>query len=124
VFEQLNELKYKAENGKTYVVYFLEFWVATDGTGDFLVKYQIRGEDSDFFWYGRMSRERAAQDLKLPKKALQKMPDAELQEHVAHHLKHVFMHVIKKGLDKGFEKSHTEFVFSVETPIIKRKWCD
>jgi hypothetical protein len=122
MFEQLNELKYNAENGKTYIVYFLEFWVATDGTDDYFVKYQIRGEDKDFFWFGRMSRERAIQDLKLSENTLKKMPDREIQEQVAHHFKHVFLHVLKRGLDKGFEESHTEFVFSVETPITKRRW--
>ena len=121
MFESLNELKYKAENGETYLIYFLEFWVADD-TKDFLVKYQIRREGKEIFWYARMSGERAAHDLNLPKKTFEKTLEKELQTQVAQHLNKLFVHVIKKGLDKGFEESHTEFVFSVETPIVRRTW--
>ena len=122
MFEQLNELKYRAQNGKTYLIYFLEFWVATENSGDFLVKYQIRHENKEIFWYARMTRARAAHDLQITEHTLDKMTEQELKEQVAHHLKKQFMHVLKKGLDKGFEESHTEFVFSVETPILKRTW--
>ncbi|KPK70342.1 hypothetical protein AMJ87_08975 [candidate division WOR_3 bacterium SM23_60] len=121
MFESLNELKYTAVNGETYLIYFLEFWVADD-TKDFLVKYQIRREGKEIFWYARMSQERAAHDLHVAKEAFEKTPEKELQTQVAQHLKKLFVHVIKKGLDKGFEESHTEFVFSVETPIEKRRW--
>jgi hypothetical protein len=121
VFESLNELRYTAENGETYLIYFLEFWVAED-TNDFLMKYQIRREGREIFWYARMSRERAAHDLHLPSEAFEKQPADVLQAQVAQHLKKLFVRVIKRGLDKGFEESHTEFVFSVETPIEKRTW--
>ncbi|KPK73710.1 hypothetical protein AMJ87_00885 [candidate division WOR_3 bacterium SM23_60] len=121
MFESLNELKYTAENGKTYLIYFLKFWVAED-THDFLTKYQIRRAGKEIFWYARMSRERAAHDLNLPRATFGKTPSKALQTQVAQHLKKLFVHVIKKGLDRGFEESHTEFVFSVETPIEKRTW--
>jgi hypothetical protein len=121
MFESLNELKYTTESGKTYLIYFLKFWVAED-TKDFLLKYQIRHEGKEIFWYARMSPERAARDLNLLGEVFDKTLEKDVLTQVGQHFKKLFIHVIKKGLDKGFEESHTEFVFSVEIPIKKRTW--
>jgi hypothetical protein len=122
MFEQLNELKYKAESGKQYTIYFLKFWKAKDKRNDFIVKYQIRSEDKDFVWYGRISKERVMADLELKPKDKQKMSHDKLEYRIQQHLKKLLVHVIKKGLDKGFEEPNTEFVFYKKPPITKRVW--
>lgn len=122
MFEQLNEFKYNAENGKTYIIYFLKFWKVENKKKDFIVKYQIRSSDRDFIWYGRISKKRVISDLKLMPKDIKKIPDKELEYRIQEHLKKLFIYVIKKGLDKGFEEPNTEFVFYKEPPIAKRVW--
>ncbi len=122
MFEQLNELKYKAQNGETYLVYFLKHWEATDKRGDSIVKYQIRSSDKDFVWYGRISRERAVSDLKSMPKEKGKISKKELDDRIIAHLKRLFVYVAKKALDKGYEQADTEFVFYVKPQIEKRTW--
>jgi len=123
MFEQLNELKYNAQNGKTYLMYFLKYWKLSE-QGDFIVKYQIRSSDRDFVWYGRISKERAVSDLKLTQKDAQKIPEKELNDRIEAYLKRLFVYVAKKGLDKGYEKADTEFVFLKNRSVTKRIWCE
>lgn len=118
MLQQLNEFKYQAETGKVYVVYFLKFWEA----GDFIVKYQITASDRDFFWYGRISKERALLDLKISEDEAESMAKDDFQNKIREHLKMLFTSVMKKGLDKGFEESNTEFMFFKEPAIAKRVW--
>lgn len=120
MFEQLNELKYNAKTGKTYIMYFLKFWRAEDKKDDFIVKYQINSSDKEFFCYGRISKKRAMSDLKLTTKDVKKLSDRELEQKIQGYIKRLLLYVIKRGLDKGFEESHTEFVFYVKPPITKR----
>ena len=122
MFEQLNELKYKAQNGKTYLMYFLKYWEAADKSGDLIVKYQIRSSDKDFVWYGRISRERAVSDLKSMPRKKGKLSKKELNDRIKAHLKRLFVYVAKKGLDKGYEQADTEFVFYKKPHIEKRIW--
>ena len=122
MFEQLNELKYSAASGKSYIMYFLKFWKAEGKKDDFLVKYQIRSSKKDFFWYGRISKQRAKSDLQLTAKDAKKMSDEELQSQIKQHLKKILVHVIKKGLDKGFEEPNAEFIFYTKPLIQKRVW--
>ena len=122
MFEQLNELKHTAENGRTYVIYFLKSWQSKDKKKDFIVKYQIRSSDKDFVWYARMSRERALNDLELTPKSKKSIPKEEMRSRIETHLKKTFVHVIKKGLDKGFYEPNTEFVFYKKPPVAKRVW--
>jgi len=124
MFEQLNELKYSARNGKTYLIYFLKYWKAREKSGDFIVKYQIRSSDRDFIWYGRISKERAVSDLKLTPKDVKKIPQKELDDKIELYLKRLFVYVAKKGLDKGYEKADTEFIFCRNQSIIKRIWSE
>lgn len=124
MFEQLNELKYNAENGKTYTIYFLKFWSPEDKRDDYIVKYQIRSSDKDFVWYGRISKDRAMSDLKLTSKAKGKISNKELSHRIQEHLKKLFIYVTKKGLDKGFEEANTEFIFYKKPPIAKRIWSE
>ncbi len=122
MFEQLNELKYTASNGKTYILYFLKFWQTKDKKKDYIVKYQIRSSDKDFVWYARMSKERALSDLKLTPKIRESISKKELGSEIEKHLKEIFVYVIKKGLDKDFNEPNTEFVFYKKSPVIKRIW--
>ncbi len=122
MFEQLNELKYNAQNGKTYLIYFLKYWQVSERGDDYIVKYQIRSSGKDFVWYGRISKERALSDLKLTPKAAQKIPKKALGDKIEAHLKRLFMYVAKKGLDKGYEEADTEFVFHANRSIAKRRW--
>lgn len=122
MFEQLNELKYNAQNGETYLIYFLKFWEIREQGDDYIVKYQIRSSDKDFVWYGRISKERALRDLKLTPKAVRKIPQKELGDKIQAYLKRLFMYVAKKGLDKGYEEADTEFVFHTNRSITKRTW--
>jgi hypothetical protein len=121
-YEQLNELKYNAQNGKTYLLYFLKFWKAEDKKNDFIVKYQIRGAHKDFFCYGRISKKRALDDLQSTSRDVDGLTDQELQQEIQQHLKRLLIHVIERGLDKGFEESNTEFVFYSKPLIAKRMW--
>lgn len=123
MFEQLNELKYNAQNGKTYLLYFLKYWKLSE-QGDFIVKYQIRSTDRDFVWYGRISKERAVSDLKLTQRDVRKIPKKELNERIEVYLKRLFVYVAKKGLDKGYEEADTEFVFLKNQSVTKRIWCE
>ncbi|OGC39181.1 hypothetical protein A2Y85_08655 [candidate division WOR-3 bacterium RBG_13_43_14] len=116
MFQQLNEFKYTAATGKVYIVYFLKFW----RTDDYFVKYQIRSSDKDFFWYGRMSEERARLDLKISKKEKKSIAKEDIENKIKDHLETLFVSVMKKGLDKGFEEPHTEFVFHKEPFASKR----
>ncbi|UCG92285.1 MAG: hypothetical protein JSV97_00835 [candidate division WOR-3 bacterium] len=122
IFEQLNELKYAAETGKTYIIYFLKFWRAEDKKDDFLIKYQINTTDKEFFCYGRITKKRAISDLQLTQQDMKKLPDRELQQKVQNHLKRLIVHVIKRGLDKGFEESNAEFIFDLKPPVARREW--
>jgi len=124
MFEQLNELKYTAENGKTYIIYFLKFWQTKDKKKDFIVKYQIRSADKDFVWYARMSKERALSDLKLTQKDKKTMFKKEFISKIEKHLKQTFIYIIKKGLDKDFYEPNIEFVFYKKPPIAKRVWSE
>jgi hypothetical protein len=120
MFQQLNEFKYQAATGKDYIVYFLKFWTA----GDYIIKYEIRNPARDFFWYGRISKERALADLKLsPKEAKAQGPE-ELELKIKIHLQALFISVMEKGLDKGFEEPNTEFVFYKDPFVTKRVWED
>ncbi|MEO0156875.1 MAG: hypothetical protein ABIL07_07160 [candidate division WOR-3 bacterium] len=119
MLQQLNEFKYKAETRKVYIVYFLKFW--KDGE-DYIVKYQIRGEDKDIFWYGRISKERALIDLKIEPKEIKTIANEELEKKIKEHLMVLFTTVMKRGLDKGFEEPNTEFVFYKESFVTKRLW--
>jgi hypothetical protein len=116
MFQQPNEFKYTAATGKSYIVYLLKFWRA----GDFIVKYQIRGSDKDFFWYGRMSEERALADLKLEKKDKKSVAQEMLINRIREHMEALFVSVMKRGLDKGFEEPNTEFVFYKDLFVTKR----
>ncbi len=122
IFEQLNELKYEAQNGKTYIIYFLKFWNDQDKRDDYVAKYQITSSERNFVWYGRISKERFIDDLKLPTKAIRRMSAQELEQRIQEHVKELLVHVIKKGLDKGFEEANTEFVFYKKPSITKRVW--
>jgi len=121
MFEQLNELEYRALCGKTYILYFLKFWQSED-SGDYVVKYQIRAEQRDIVWYGRMSRERALGDLRIEPGTLKKTSPDVLEKMIKQLLKSMLVHVIKKGLDKGYEEPNAEFVFYQDQPIMRRTW--
>lgn len=118
MFQQLNEFKYTAETGVTYIIYFLKFWQA----GDYLIKYQIRNPDKDFFWYGRMSKERALTDLKISPKESKSITRGDFENKIKDHLQMLFISVMKKGLDKGFEEPNTEFIFYKEPFVTRRPW--
>jgi len=118
MFQQLNEFKYAAATGKNYIIYFLKFWTA----GDYIIKYQIRTPDKDFFWYGRMSKERALIDLKLTPKEAKAEAQEVLENKIKDHLQTLFISVVKKGLDKGFDEPNTEFVFYKEPFVTKKVW--
>jgi hypothetical protein len=118
MFQQLNEFKYAAATGKNYIIYFLKFWSA----GDYIIKYQIRTPDRDFFWYGRISKERALTDLKLSQKEAKALGTEELELRIKTHFQALFISVMEKGLDKGFEEPNTEFVFYNEPFVTKRVW--
>ena len=122
MFEQLNELEYQARTGETYILYFLKFWQVEGGKGDFIVKYQIRAEARDIVWYGRMSQERAFQDLGIDTAVQKKTPPDRLERMIKRHLQSMLVHVIKKGLDKGYEEPNVEFVFYLDQPIMRRAW--
>jgi hypothetical protein len=124
LFEQSNEFRYHAANGKHYVVYFLKFWQTDDKAGDYIVKYQIRSQESDFVWYGRMSRARVQEELKISPEVFKKYPEGALRERVEQDLKRMFIFIIKRGLDKGFEEPNTEFLFDKGKPITKRTWSE
>lgn len=119
MFQSLNEFRYIAETGKNYIIYFLKFWQVDN---DFIVKYQIRAPDRDFFWYGRISKERAWIDLKINPKDSRVIRKEELGNKIKEHLMSLFTAVLKKGLDKGFEEPNTEFVFYKEPFVMKRRW--
>ena len=68
MFQQPNEFKYTAATGKIYIIYLLKFWQADDKKDDYLIKYEIRSDEKDIYWYGRISRERALLDLKISPK--------------------------------------------------------
>lgn len=119
MFQALNEFRYTAETGKNYIIYFLKFWQADN---DFIVKYQIRASDRDFFWYGRISKERALIDLKINPKDRWVIRKEEQGNKIKEHLMSLFTAVLKKGLDKGFEEPNTEFVFYKEPFVMKRRW--
>ena len=118
MFQQLNEFKFSAASGKEYIIYFLKFWSA----GDYIIKYQIRTPDRDFFWYGRISKERALTDLKQGPKEAKALGTEELELRIKTHFQTLFISVMEKGLDKGFEEPNTEFVFYKETFVTKRVW--
>jgi hypothetical protein len=120
MFQQPNEFKYRAENGKNYIIYFLKFWP----DDDYIIKYQIRAPDKDFFWHGRMSKERALADLKLGQKEAKALGPEELELKIKTHLQALFISVMEKGLDKGFEEPNTEFVFYKEPFVTKRVWVE
>jgi len=120
MFQSLNEFKYNAETGKSYIVYFLKFWRA--GANDYIVKYEIRATDKDFFWFGRISKERALTDLKINPKEVKSITKEDLEQKIKEHLMMLFISVMKKGLDKGFEESNTEFIFYKEPFVVKRAW--
>lgn len=119
MLQQLNEFKYKAETGKSYIIYFLKFWQDGD---DYIVKYQIRSEEKDLFWFGRISKERALIDFKIAPEEIKSIPKEEMDKKIKEHLMKLFTTVIKKGLDKGFEKPDTEFIFYKESFVTKRVW--
>jgi hypothetical protein len=121
MFEQLNELEYRARSGRKYVLYFLKFWQSEDN-GDYVVKYQIRAQERDIVWYGRMSRERALGDIGIEPRVLKETPPDTLEKMIKQHLQSVLVHVIKKGLDKGYEEPNAEFVFYCDQPITRRTW--
>jgi hypothetical protein len=118
MFQQLNEFKYQASTGKNYVIYLLKYWPGDD----YVVKYEIRTPDRDFFWYGRISRERALTDLKLSAKEAKALALDVLETRIKTHLQQLFISVMEKGLDKGFEEPNTEFVFYKEPFVTKRIW--
>ena len=122
MFRPLNEFKYTAETGKTYIIYFLKFWPARDNENDYVVKYQIRASDRDFFWYGRISRERALIDLKIDQEEIERIGKEGLENKIKDHLEMLLIATMKKGLDKGFEEPNTEFVFYKEPLVAKRNW--
>jgi hypothetical protein len=122
MFQQLNELKYKAETDKNYILYFLKFWKSEDKKNDYIVKYQIRGPDHDFYWYGRISKDRFVADTKMTAKQMKSLAKEELENQISEHLKKLTIYVIKKGLDKGVEEPNIEFVFYNKPPILKRIW--
>jgi hypothetical protein len=124
LFEQYNEFRYKAATGKEYVVYFLKFWQTDDDPYDYIVKYQIRAEGNDFVWYGRMSRARVQEELKISPEVFDSYPEGALLERVEQDLKRMFIFIIKRGLDKGFEEPNTEFIFEKGASITKRTWSD
>lgn len=119
MFQSLNEFKFVAETGKSYIIYFLKFWQVDN---DYIIKYQIRAPDRDFFWFGRISKERALIDLKISSEDNRTMKKDELEQKIKEHLMILFTSVLKKGLDKGFEEPDTEFVFYKEPFITKRIW--
>ncbi len=121
MFQQLNEFKYTAKTGKVHIIYFLKFWPADYEKDDYIVKYQIRTPEKDFFWFGRISKERALLDLKISAKDM-KFTAEELENKIKDHLKMLFISVMKKGLDKGFEEPNTEFIFYKEPFVTKRVW--
>jgi len=118
MFQQLNEFKYQAATGKNYVIYLLKYWPGDEH----VVKYEIRTPDRDFFWYGRISRERALTDLKLSAQEAKALAPDELEIRIKTHLQQLFISVMEKGLDKGFEEPNTEFVFYKEPFVTKRTW--
>jgi hypothetical protein len=118
MFQQLNEFKYQAATGKSYIVYLLKYWPGEDH----VVKYEIRSEERDFFWYGRISRERALSDLKIGAKEAKALPAEELELRIKTHLQRLFISVMEKGLDKGFEENNAEFVFYKDPFVTKRIW--
>jgi len=122
MFQPLNEFKYTAETGKSYIIYFLKFWQADDKKTDYIVKYQIRAPENDLFWYGRISKERALIDLKIDPKEMKAITEEELDNKIKDHLKMLLISVMKKGLDKGFEETNTEFIFYKEPLVAKRTW--
>jgi hypothetical protein len=122
MFQQLNEFKYTAATDKVYLVYFLKFWQASDKKHDYIVKYQIRGPERDFVWYGRVSKGRFFADRKNLDRERKKRLGKELEDEIKTYLKKLFIYVLKKALDKGFEEPNTEFVFYKKPPIIKRTW--
>lgn len=122
MFEQLNELKYKAETGKTYVIYFLKFWRPEAKKDDFLIKYQINASDKEFFCYGRITKKRVMSDLQLTQRDMKKLRDTGLEQKIQEHLKRLFIYVMKRGLNKGFEEPNTEFVFDLKPPVARREW--
>jgi|GEM_PF-1131095 len=124
LFEQCNEFRYEAATGKEYVVYFLKFWQTDDDPRDYVVKYQIRASVGDFIWYGRMSRARVQEELKISPEVFDTYPEGALLERVEQDLKRMFIFIVKRGLDKGFEEPNTEFVFEKGSSIIKRTWSD
>lgn len=124
LFGQSNEFQYHAATGKHYVVYFLKFWQTDDEARDYVVKYQIRSPESDFVWYGRMSRARVQEELKISPEVFDTYPEGALWERVEQDMKRMFMFIIKRGLDKGFEEPNTEFVFERGMPITKRTWSE
>ena len=119
-----NEFKYKADTGKTYIVYFLKFWPATDKKNDYIVKYQIRESERDFVWYGRIAKDRFLADTKNTAEGSASKSKEELENKIKNYLQKIFTYVTKKALDKGFEEPNTEFVFYKKPPIAKRTWCD
>ncbi len=119
MFQQVNEFRYNAQSGKSYIVYFLKFWKEAD---DYILKYEIRATDRDFFWYGRMSKERALFDLKISDEEAKKMPAGNLEQKILEYFRTLFISVMKVGLDKGYEEPNTEFVFYKEQLVVKRKW--
>jgi hypothetical protein len=123
-FEQYNEFRYRAATGKEYTVYFLKFWQTDDEPSDYVVKYQIRASEGDFIWYGRVSRARVQEELKISPEVYDSYPEGALLERVEQDLKRMFIFIIKRGLDKGFEEPNTEFVFEKGSSIIRRTWSD
>jgi hypothetical protein len=124
MFQQLNEFKYTATTGKTYIIYFLKFWHASDKKNDYIVKYQIRGPERDFVWYGRVSKERFFADHQNIEREKKKRSEKELDDEIKIYLKKLFIYVLKKALDKGFEEPNTEFIFYKDPPIVKRTWSE
>jgi hypothetical protein len=121
MYEQLNEFKYTAQTGKEYIIYFLKYWI-DDEKKDYIAKYQIRSQDRDIVWYGRISKERALLDLSINAKELKSMDKKELESKIVVHLKKLIITVMFKGLDKGFEEPNTELVFYKEPLVAKRIW--
>ena len=127
MYELLNEFKYTAQTKKEYIIYFLKYWLdegARDKNekGDYVAKYQIRSQDRDIVWYGRISRERALADLNINAKDARSMDKKELESKIVVHLKKLIITVMFKGLDKGFEEPNTELVFYSEPLVAKRIW--
>lgn len=118
MYHKLNEFKYTAKSGKIYIIYFLKFWK----TEDYVVKYQIRTENKDFFWFGRLSFQRFLIDNKLSQEDIKKMSEDELNAKIEEHLRNLFVSVMIKGLDSGYEEPDIEFVFYKEPLVSKRKW--